>query len=207
MLLFSTLIYQKPFASKSLQKKLSRFWLKNLITECFQIQKVDLHGQAWSRKNYMFGFTTYASLNRLQDFSSSFAELKPLLDFHVFEYVKQLGYDITQRDLVLCDLWLNIMNHGAVHTGHVHPLSVISGTLYLQTDEASSSLKFEDPRLGLFMNAPPLKKKSAQQRFYFVKPKAGSLVLFESWLRHEVVPNRSQTPRISLSFNYNWSRA
>jgi uncharacterized protein (TIGR02466 family) len=128
------------------------------------------------------------------------------LDFHVFKYIKQLGYDVTARDFTLCDLWLNIMDHGCVHTGHLHPLSVISGTLYLQTDKNSSSLKIEDPRLGLFMNTPALKKTAPQQRFCFLKPQAGSIVLFESWLRHEVVPNRSQTPRVSLSFNYNWSR-
>jgi uncharacterized protein (TIGR02466 family) len=33
---------------------------------------------------------------------------------------------------------------------------------------------------------------------------AGSLVLFESWLRHAVPPNPSQSPRVSVSFNYNW---
>jgi uncharacterized protein (TIGR02466 family) len=32
---------------------------------------------------------------------------------------------------------------------------------------------------------------------------AGSLLLFESWLRHEVVPNQAGE-RISISFNYGW---
>jgi uncharacterized protein (TIGR02466 family) len=33
---------------------------------------------------------------------------------------------------------------------------------------------------------------------------AGSLLLFESWLRHEVAPNGVKAERISVSFNYNW---
>jgi uncharacterized protein (TIGR02466 family) len=33
---------------------------------------------------------------------------------------------------------------------------------------------------------------------------AGHLVLFESWLRHEVAPNPIDEERISVSFNYNW---
>jgi uncharacterized protein (TIGR02466 family) len=34
---------------------------------------------------------------------------------------------------------------------------------------------------------------------------AGQLILFESWLRHEVAQNRVEAERISVSFNYNWS--
>jgi uncharacterized protein (TIGR02466 family) len=32
----------------------------------------------------------------------------------------------------------------------------------------------------------------------------GQLVLFESWLRHEVAANRSAAERVSISFNYSW---
>jgi uncharacterized protein (TIGR02466 family) len=33
---------------------------------------------------------------------------------------------------------------------------------------------------------------------------AGSVVLFESWLRHEVAPNPLDSERVSISFNYGW---
>jgi uncharacterized protein (TIGR02466 family) len=33
---------------------------------------------------------------------------------------------------------------------------------------------------------------------------AGKLVLFESWLRHEVPPNPVAAERVSISFNYGW---
>jgi uncharacterized protein (TIGR02466 family) len=58
--------------------------------------------------------------------------------------------------------------------------------------------------------AAPLQKKSTpehQQRFYFLKPQVGQIVLFESWLRHEVPANKSTKDRISVSFNYEWDRA
>jgi uncharacterized protein (TIGR02466 family) len=35
--------------------------------------------------------------------------------------------------------------------------------------------------------------------------KSGDLLLFESWLRHEVPPARFSGERISISFNYGWS--
>ena len=34
--------------------------------------------------------------------------------------------------------------------------------------------------------------------------RAGRVVLFESWLRHEVPPNQSSSERVSISFNYSW---
>jgi uncharacterized protein (TIGR02466 family) len=37
-----------------------------------------------------------------------------------------------------------------------------------------------------------------------VAAKVGQVVLFESWLRHEVPPNPSKAPRISISFNFSW---
>jgi uncharacterized protein (TIGR02466 family) len=37
-----------------------------------------------------------------------------------------------------------------------------------------------------------------------VAAKAGQLVMFESWLRHEVPPNPTRSERVSVSFNFNW---
>jgi uncharacterized protein (TIGR02466 family) len=67
-------------------------------------------------------------------------------------------------------------------------------------------LKFEDPRLDRFMAAPPRKPGSrTENRPWIIVPaEAGSLVLFESWLRHEVAPNPVTAERISISFNYSW---
>jgi uncharacterized protein (TIGR02466 family) len=37
-----------------------------------------------------------------------------------------------------------------------------------------------------------------------LRARPGQLVLFESWLRHEVAANRSAAERVSISFNYSW---
>jgi uncharacterized protein (TIGR02466 family) len=93
-----------------------------------------------------------------------------------------------------------------VHSWHLHPLATISGTYYVQTPRGASGLKLEDPRLERFMAAPPRKANCrAENKPWIVIPaEAGNLVLFESWLRHEVPPNASSKERISISFNYNW---
>ncbi len=57
------------------------------------------------------------------------------------------------------------------------------------------------------MAAPP--KNAAPHdanRLYSTYPaEAGNVILFESWLRHEVAQNRTAEERISISFNYAWS--
>ncbi|HVT08261.1 MAG TPA: 2OG-Fe(II) oxygenase family protein, partial [Polyangia bacterium] len=86
------------------------------------------------------------------------------------------------------------------------PLSVISGTYYVSTPPGSSRIRFEDPRLDKFMGAPPkrtdCRDENKQQMAYDVE--AGKVILFESWLRHEVAPQRGPGERVSISFNYDW---
>jgi uncharacterized protein (TIGR02466 family) len=72
--------------------------------------------------------------------------------------------------------------------------------------EGTSAIKFEDPRLAMMMAAPPRKKTAREdlRSFIYAKPEVGELLLWESWLRHEVPMNMSDDERISVSFNYNW---
>jgi uncharacterized protein (TIGR02466 family) len=83
----------------------------------------------------------------------------------------------------------------------------MSGTYYAATPEGCAPIKFEDPRLDKFMVAPPKKDRCKKQNKQFVeyKAKAGKIVLFESWLRHEVPAADIDEERVSISFNYSWS--
>ena len=101
-------------------------------------------------------------------------------------------------------LWVNVLEPGGSHTGHIHPHCVMSGTYYVRVPDGASSLKFEDPRLAMMMAAPAPREDADDEhrRFVYVAPRAGEVLLWESWLRHEVTVNRATTPRISISFNY-----
>jgi uncharacterized protein (TIGR02466 family) len=81
---------------------------------------------------------------------------------------------------------------------------VVSGTYYVTAPQGSGVIRFEDPRLPMLMAAPPKKQKARLQNRTFVDvvPKAGMLLLWESWLRHGIEPNRAKGRRISVSFNY-----
>ena len=83
---------------------------------------------------------------------------------------------------------------------------MISGTTYIAMPEGASAIRFEDPRLPQMMAAPP-RRKSAKDNlrpFIYVDPRVGDVILWESWLRHEVPVNMSEEERITVSFNYRW---
>ncbi len=174
---------------------------------CAVLAGDDTAGQRWSAKNKYLGYTSYASLNDLPQRFPEIAALARKLDRHVAKFARHLAFDLGGRALVLDALWVNILEPGGVHTGHIHPHSVISGTFYVALPGQDQAIKFEDPRLGLMMAAPLRKKSAARhfQPFIYVQPAAGDVLLWESWLRHEVVQNLSDDVRISISFNYRWS--
>ena len=129
-----------------------------------------------------------------------------VLDAHVAAFARDLEFDLGERSLKLEDIWINILPEGGTHSSHIHPHSVISGTTYVAMPEGASALKLEDPRSARMMAAPPRRKDARQDMrgFVYVKPQVGDVLLWESWLRHEVPMNLSEEDRISVSFNYAW---
>jgi uncharacterized protein (TIGR02466 family) len=196
---FPTLVYTARLAGGAALNR-------RLMRECRQLERDDESGRRWSAKNYPGGYTSYNSASRMHELSPTFAQLQRGLDRHVASFAKSLEFDLAGRELQLTDCWVNIMPRHVVHSLHLHPLATISGTYYVHTPRGSAGLKLEDPRLDRYMAAPPLKTKVSmnRQRWVGIPAQAGTLVLFESWLRHEVPPNPSAAPRISISFNYNW---
>ncbi|GAC1667552.1 MAG: TIGR02466 family protein [Steroidobacteraceae bacterium] len=199
--LFPTLVY-----AGALQRRGARQFNSQLLKECRQLRRDDSAGRRWSATNYPGGYTSYGSVHWLQRISTTFKTLESKLDRHVAAFADAVQWDLEGRKLAMTDCWINIMQKSAVHGLHLHPLSTLSGTYYVRVPAGAPGIKFEDPRLDRFMAAPPLKRAAprAMRPWGTFPAAAGRLLLFESWLRHEVVPNRSDAERISISFNYNW---
>jgi uncharacterized protein (TIGR02466 family) len=125
---------------------------------------------------------------------------------HVQAFADAVDWDLDGRSLAMTDCWVNIMPKGTVHSLHLHPLSTLSGTYYVRVPAGSPGLKFEDPRLDRYMAAPPRKARARESNkpWTTIPAEPGKLILFESWLRHEVSPNPVRAERVSISFNYNW---
>lgn len=178
----------------------------DLADACRMLADEDQAGRAWCKANGYGGYTSYASLADLPQRASAFAALKTRLDKHARAYAEALSLDLGAGRLRLDDLWVNVLKPGAAHTGHIHPHSVLSGTYYVDVPPGASALKLEDPRLPLMMAAPPrlADAPESERTFVYLQPQAGTLYLWESFLRHEVPANGARRPRVSISFNYGW---
>ncbi len=164
----------------------------------------DRAGRGWSKANGYRGYTSYASLDDLPVRDPVFADLKRALDKHVAAFARDCAFDLGGRRLKLDSLWVNVLKPGGTHSGHIHPHSVVSGTVYVAVPPGSGALKLEDPRLPMLMAAPGRVDDAAEalRPFVYAEPAVGSVFLWESWLRHEVMPNAAKSDRISVSFNY-----
>ncbi len=194
--LFPTLVAEESLGDEALRAALERVvWL---------LADEDVAGNAWCEREGYAGYTSYASLDDLPQRFPEIADLKTHLDVAAARFAEMLHWDLAEHRLVLDAIWVNVLGEGGNHSGHIHPGSVISGTYYVRVPDGAGALRFEDPRLG-FMMAAPLPRDDAPEaarRFIYLSPKEGQALLWEGWLRHEVMPNMSETERLSISFNY-----
>jgi uncharacterized protein (TIGR02466 family) len=202
--LFVTQVYREELRSSDASKLIA-----DVTRAARDIAAEDRAGHTWSKANDYPGYTSYASLNDLPDRHPTFADLASVLDRQVARFARTLEFDLAGKRLTLDSLWINILHPGGYHTAHIHPHSVVSGTLYLAVPKDTSAIKFEDPRLPMLMAAPTRKAtaRDKNRTFVSVSPEAGTLLLWESWLRHEVPVNHAKSERVSVSFNYSWGTA
>ena len=199
--LFPTHVYQARLATRGVRTLNAR-----LLRECRQLRADDAAGRRWSARSYPGGYTSYGSVHRMQRLSPTFAVLASRIDRHVARFARSLELDLRARKLEMTDCWVNIMGRGAAHGLHLHPLATVSGTYYVQVPAGAPGLKLEDPRLERLMAAPPRVRgaRRANRQWVTLPARAGRLLLFESWLRHEVAPYAGSAERVSISFNYGW---
>ncbi len=194
------------FLTRLYRARLDGIDMAELEASCLSVADDDEAGQDWCEKEGYPGYTSYASLTDLPWRFPIFAAIVADLDRHVAAFAEDLEFDLEGGKLVLEDIWINILPEGGIHTAHIHPHSVISGTTYVKLPKGTSAIKYEDPRLAMMMAAPPRRKEAREEnrQFVYVRPEVGDVLLWESWLRHEVPMNMAEDERISVSFNYAW---
>jgi uncharacterized protein (TIGR02466 family) len=193
--LFVTKLYEADLGDEAL--------LSGLAHSIRTLAADDQAGHNWSREHRYAGYTSYASLNDLPRRDPAFADLATLLTRHAADFARDCAFDLSRKPK-LDSLWVNVLKSVGQHSGHIHPHSIISGTLYVEVPHGSGAIRFEDPRLPLMMAAPARRKDAPEelQPFVTVEPRAGLLLMWESWLRHEVLPGTARGERLSISFNF-----
>ena len=193
--LFVTTLYEAELGDDAL--------LDELAHSVRALAADDTAGIRWSRDKGYRGYTSYASLNDLPRRDPAFMDLKKLLDRHAAKFAAELAFDLPRKPK-LDSLWVNLLRAGGHHSAHIHPHSILSGTLYVEAPKGSGPIRFEDPRLPLMMAAPVRRDDAPDQlrSFVSVDPRPGLLLMWESWLRHEVLAGSAKADRLTISFNY-----
>jgi uncharacterized protein (TIGR02466 family) len=186
--LFATTLYEAELPDAAL--------LDELAHSIRVLAQDDEAGRRWAREHRYAGYTSYASLDDLPKRDPAFAELARVLTRHGAKFADECGFSLVRKPR-LDSLWVNLLKGGSHHSGHIHPHSIISGTLYVEVPAGTGAIRFEDPRLPLMMAAP-----KRPGTFVTVDPRPGLLLLWESWLRHEVLPGSGKGERLSISFNF-----
>lgn len=178
--------------------------LEELAHSCRMLSTDDGAGKRWCRQNNYPGYTSYASLDDLPLRDPAFQALAKKLAVHARLFQQAAHLETHGRKLKLDSLWVNILKPGGMHSGHIHPHSIVSGTVYIELPEGAAPLKLEDPRLPMLMSAPARTEEAPTETrpFFYAKPSPGTVFMWESWLRHEVPAGTAKAPRISISFNY-----
>jgi Flp pilus assembly protein TadD len=98
----------------------------------------------------------------------------------------------------LTGCWSVRLRRGGFHVNHIHPEGWISSAYYVEvpsevddSGERSGWIKFGEPRMVVPGAGPA----------HFVRPAAGRLVLFPSYMWHGTVPIRGDQPRMTIAFD------
>ena len=193
--LFPTLLYDADIGDDALIADLAHS-IRTLAID-------DTAGRRWGREHGYRGYTSYASLDDLPRRDPAFADLAKLLIKHATAFAAELAFELPRKPR-LDSLWVNLLKSGGQHSGHIHPHSILSGTLYVEVPANAGAIRFEDPRLPQMMAAPTRRPDAPEglRPFVTVAPRVGQLLLWESFLRHEVLRGTTKADRLSVSFNF-----
>lgn len=138
-----------------------------------------------------------------------FSELVDLVFFCAHAVFRDSGYD-EAHEPVIDNMWANLNPRGGYNRSHFHPNVLWSGVYYVQTPPNCGNICFFDPRTEACMILPRLAAdqtpKLQNQNEISFNAVEGRIILFPSWLAHEVEANMTDVEgpagdRISVSFN------
>ena len=110
---------------------------------------------------------------------------------------------VGMRHLEIQNLWININPPNSYNHLHNHVGSVLSGVYYVDATSEQGNIQFERNDNAEYH----IPTKVAKETYYTstratYAGKTNALYIFPSWLKHSVQGNKSNTDRISISFNY-----
>ena len=150
----------------------------------------------WENRDYDNRWQTKsANLHKQKEFK----EFTELVISTSKEILDKLKYDV--EDIVITDMWANVLKSGENHPAHTHSNNFLSGVYYLHSSQGAS-IMFRDPRPAADVILPKIKESIiANASLLSYASKQNRAIFFPSWLPHYVKPNKSTANRISLAWN------
>jgi len=117
-----------------------------------------------------------------------------------FEILDKLDYKADEIEIT--DMWANVLKQHETHQPHTHSNNFLSGVFYLDADETTPGITFQDPRPGANVILPRKKFENTNNAsLLHYTAKTNRIIIFPSWLVHWVPTNLSTSNRISISWN------
>ena len=178
------------------------FLVDNFIPLITPTEKSDVAGMKkyisdlWSNRDYDNNWQTKsADLHKKPEFQR-FASLVKQYSKNICNH---LSYDVD--DIVITDMWANVLKQGEHHNVHTHSNNFLSGTYYLQSDQGAS-IVFHDPRPAADVIVPKKKETTPlNSSLLSYASKTNRAIFFPAWLPHWVQQNKSSSNRISIAWN------
>lgn len=152
--------------------------------------------------NYSGGWTTYFSNQNIDNVRGA-KELKEAIYGVSCAFAREMKYEVNY-DKCSIRVWANVMRKGGYHVAHDHKQATISGTFYARVEDDMSPLVFKNPT-SIYRAKEPFIRPEDMTAFtsenLVVVPKVNTMVLWPSWMSHEVLEMKVPGPRISFSFN------
>ena len=192
-------IIHKLFVSPVFQFKIENYETlnKELSEYIYDLKKNDAEGiqrsnvNGWHSKNF-----------KIEKNNTPYNFVKAIHG-HVKEVIVEgFGWKYVPEKVGMSEIWAIINKKGTFNKSHNHPGSYLSAAYYVKAPKNCGNINFYDPNEIKKFNSPAIENLTELSTSGFsIKPEEGNLLIFPSYLYHDVGKNLSDDDRIVISFN------
>ena len=188
--LFPSPVFQfKVQNYENLNKQLTQYIYDLHKNDKEGIQRSNVHG--WHSKNF-----------KIEKDNIPYNFVKSIHAYVKEVIVDGFGWKYVPEKVGVSEIWAIINKKGTFNSSHNHPGSYLSAAYYVKAPNNCGNIHFYDPNEIKKFNSPSTEKLTELSTSGFsIKPEEGHLLIFPSYLYHDVGKSLSDEDRIVISFN------
>jgi uncharacterized protein (TIGR02466 family) len=167
---------------------------KELTTAFDHINSKDGFADPWNEDKMSVSTGSFAQ-NVIEEYDLT--AFKAELYKHVQRYLESVGKPMPDLKYEIRDSWMTYLQKGSYAHKHNHGWFDVSGVYYFKSETDDSQIYFHTPAVEMTTSFLT-NEYGVEVRF---KPEVGKLILFPSFLPHGVTTKKTDSERVSLSFN------